>query len=152
MSVLAQTLTFSDEAGCAYKFKILSKDNRELALVEAANKGRSDLLIPGTINYKGVDYTLVKVLSESLRKCDRNLRKLSFPSTVREIEGFLFGSGMKLMGGLRGAISGGVSDSPLSSISLESLVIPREMKEMGSGAFYTALSLSGGTMLKAVEL
>ena len=59
MSVLAQTLTFSDEAGCAYKFKILSKDNRELALVEAANKGRSDLLIPGTINYKGVDYTLV---------------------------------------------------------------------------------------------
>lgn len=149
MSVLAQTLTFSDEAGCAYKFKILSKDNRELALVEAANKGRSDLLIPGTINYKGVDYTLVKVLSESLRKCDRNLRKLSFPSTVREIEGFLFGSGMKLMGGLRGAISGGVSDSPLSSISLESLVIPREMKEMGSGAFYTALSLSGGTMLKA---
>jgi len=145
----AQTFSVKDASGCAYVFKVTSKTNCEVALSSASNKKCAKLEIPGKVTNKGVEYTVTKVLSESLKDCDKELRVLAFPNTVKEIEGFLFGSAMKLMGGIGGAMGGGRNERAMSTITLESLRIPASVVDMGSSAFITSMSLTGSKGLKA---
>ena len=153
INCFAQKFSVKDATGCAYEFRVSSKANHEVALVSAANKKCAKLEIPGTVINKGVEYTVVKVLSESLKDCDTDLRMLSFPNTVKEIEGYLFGSAMKLMGGygrvLASAYGAGTGERPMSTITLESLRIPESVVELGSCAFVTSISVNGNKTLKA---
>lgn len=145
----AQKISFKDASGCAYEFKVVSKADREVALVSAANKKNPKLEVPGKVTYKGTEYTVTRVQTESLKDCDTELRVLTFPNTVKEIEGYLFGSAMKLMGGFGGALAGGRNERPMSTIKLESLRIPASVEDLGSGAFMTSLSTSGSKGLRA---
>ena len=145
----AQKFSFTDDVGCSYGFRVLSKERSEASLVTASNKGHADMAIPGNVTYKGIEYRVVKVESEALRKCDGNLRRLSFPPTVMEIAGYLFGSATKLSGGLSGLMSGGGNKSGIASTTLESLRIPASVQEIGVAAFVTSVSFGGNTLLQA---
>ena len=147
--VFAQKFSFKDATGCAYEFKVTSVTDREVALVSALNKKCAKLEIPGIVANNGVEYTVTKVMSEALKGCDKYLRVLSFPNTVKEIEGYLFGSAMKLMGGFFGALGGGKSERTMSTVTLESLRIPASVVDLGAAAFVTSMSTSGGKALKA---
>lgn len=148
-TLFAQKFTLKDPTGCAYEFKVTSKTDRQVALVSASNKKTPKLEIPGKVTHKGVEYTVTRVMSEALKDCDTELRVLSFPNTVTEIEGYLFGSSMKLMGGFAGAMSGGKGERPMSTITLESLRIPASVMDIGYYAFMTSLSTRGTKGLRA---
>lgn len=145
----AQKFSIKDANGCTFEFKVTSKADSEVALVSASNKKGPRLEIPGTVTSKGVEYKVVRVLTEALKDCDPALRVLTFPGTVTEIEGYLFGSAMKLMGGFGGALSGGKNERPMSTIKLESLRIPDSVVDLGMNAFTTSLSISGTKPLRA---
>ena len=148
----AQSFSIKDASGCAYDFKITSKKDHEVALVSASNKKCAKLEIPGSVINKGVEYTVTKVLSESLKDCDTELRVLTFTNTVKEIEGFLFGSALKLMGGVGGAMFGGKSERSMSTITLENLRIPASVVDLGTSAFVTSVSTSGSKGLKTANI
>lgn len=148
LAAFSQKFSYKDEQGCEYEFKVLTKGSGDVELVSANNKKGRQLEIPAIVEHKGKSYTVVRIASSSLSDVDDNIRILTFPNTIREIEGYLFGSAMKLMGGL-GIMTGGKKERPLSLITLESLRIPKEVQEVGVGAFMTALSTSGSKGLKA---
>lgn len=149
ITVCAQKFEMKDANGCVYQFRVTSKSEHEVAVVSATNKKCNKLEIPGTVINKGVEYTVVAVLTEALKDCNTELRVLTFPNTVREIEGFLFGSAMKLMGGLRGVVGSGNNERPMATITLKSLRIPETLEDLGVNAFITSMSLSGTKSLKA---
>lgn len=146
----AQKFSIKEATGCTYEFKVTSKADHEVALVAASNKKTAKLEIPSSVTYKTETFTVTKVLSESLRGCDENLRVLTFPNTVREIDSYLFGSAIKLMGGLGGLMIGSVfKDRPMSLITLESLRIPKDAKDVAPFAFITSVSSNGNKGIKA---
>ena len=146
----AQKFSFTDGAGCSCRFQVISKERCEASLLTAANRGHADMAIPGNVTYKDIDYRVVKVETEALRKCDASLRRLSFPSTVTEIAGYLFGSATKLSGGLKGVLMTKVGgNTPLAYVKLESLRIPASVQEIGVAAFVTSVSFGGNTLLQA---
>lgn len=146
---IAQKFSIKDAAGCEYSFRVSSKADKEVVLVSASNKKGPKLEIPGKVTNKGVEYKVVRVQTQALKDCDPELRVLTFPNTVTEIEGYLFGSSMKLMGGYAGVLKGGKSDRPMSTITLESLRIPESLTDIGYYAFATSMSTSGAKGLKA---
>ena len=130
---------YKDANGCTFEFQLESRNGHEVALLSAKNNKKPRLEIPETVSNKGVTYTVVRVMSESLKKCDNKIRVLIFPNSVQTIGSYLFGSVMKLMGGFGGALKGGTG-GPLSNIRLESLKIPSNVKDIAPAAFVTGLT------------
>lgn len=77
-------------SGETAKFEVIQGLGDEVALVKTKNNGKDRIEIPETVTHKGVTYKVTVLGSYSLKDCDRYLRELIIPSTVREIQSSLF--------------------------------------------------------------
>lgn len=124
---------FKDTNGCSFEFQLESSDGNEVTLLSASNNGMPTLEIPSTATYKDVSYTVVRAMKNSLKKCDKKIRVLIFPSSMRSIGGFLFGN----------------YKTSLKNVRLESLKIPYSVKSVAPYAFTPDIGLDGADELSA---
>lgn len=128
--------SYKDGNGCEFVFKTETAGGQEVALLLASNKKNAKLEIPEQVSYKGENYVVTRIGNESLKGCDDEIRELVFPNTVETIGGMLFGSVIKLSGGIGGMLKGG-KGGPLSKIRLTRIVIPHSVYAIGENAFQT---------------
>lgn len=139
--------TYKDNIGCVFVFKTETATSNEVALISASNKKNAELEIPANVSNKGNMYVVTRIENESLKDCDDCLCELVFPNTTKKIGGLLFGSVIKLSGGIGGLMKGGTG-GPLSNIKLDRIVIPESVDAIGSSAFLTGFTKEGNKGLK----
>ena len=129
-SVTFNAMLSNDETAT---FEVNEKAKDEVALVMAKNNGKSILEIPSTITNNGKTYKVTVLGTSSLKDCDKNLRELIIPSTVREIQSFLFFNDSKLSQVFKFA----GRKSPINGVKLSNLKIGKGVKTIGENAFIT---------------
>ena len=145
--------TFKDSNGCVFELKQETVTDNNVVVVSAKNNKKPNLAIPSEVDYKNNTYKVVRIESKALSNCDNKLKTLVIPGSVRAIGGWLFGTGIKLMGGFFAASKGG-SGGPLSGIRLESLKISADVKSIGDAAFVTGMStkVDGGAIFLNAQI
>lgn len=145
----AKTFEAKLSNGETAKFEILSGLIDEVALVKAKNNGKDRIEIPATVTNNGKTYQVTVLGSYSLSDCDKYLRELIIPSSVREIQTSLFveTSTASAVGtailkyytlGLAGKRR---RKSDLDDVELKNLQIGKGVKMIAENAFMTYCNL-----------
>ena len=72
-------------------YSVVGKGEVGVVAINAMTKYEGDLVLPETVTYEGVAYTLTTICSGAFKECD-NLKSVSIPATVTAIEAKAFNS------------------------------------------------------------